>query len=131
MATPIRCNDWVLYMGILQQFYVQHAQIMVRKGWCNLSFTRNPIANKLSLQFLHHSLQQGEVFQKQEEPPRVMALQPSFLAFHATHLSSLSLQQQPEFDNIKGILINKSLSTTPVFRVQACIKNSQLTTRYM
>lgn len=39
-------------------------------GGFDNSFTKNPIANKLSPQSLHHSGLQGEVFLKQEEPPQ-------------------------------------------------------------
>lgn len=55
-------------------------------GGFDKSFTKNPIANKLSPQSLHHSGLQGEVFLKQEEPPKDMVLPLSLLAFHANHL---------------------------------------------
>lgn len=58
--------------------------------------TKNPIANRPSLQSLHHFEQQGEAFQTLEELPKVMALQLSLLASHANHLCLPSRQQQPE-----------------------------------
>lgn len=59
------------------------------------SATESPTANKSSLQSLRHFEQQGGVSRKQEEPPKVVALQPSSSAFRSNHPYLLSLQQQP------------------------------------
>lgn len=82
-------------------FYVQNAQCKTTKWSTRLEeihelFTKNPIANKLSPQSLHHFLQQGEVYRKQAEHPTDMALQLSCWAFHANHLWWLSPPQPPE-----------------------------------
>lgn len=45
--------------------------------------TGSPIASKLYLQCLHHFELQGGSFLTQEEPPKVAALQLSWLAFPA------------------------------------------------
>lgn len=53
---------------------------------CEMSFTRNPIASKPSVQSRHRSERQGEVFQMQAGHPRAMGLPLSSLAFHANRL---------------------------------------------
>jgi hypothetical protein len=78
-----------------EQIYVQNAQMTVGRIQIYAS-TKSPIANRPSQQSLHHFGQQGEAFQTQEEPPKVMALQLSWLASHANHLCLPSGQRQPE-----------------------------------
>lgn len=88
-----------MYIWIQHFLYIEHTnyvQTAQNTEERSNSSTKSPIARRPYLQSPHHSEPRDGVFQKPEEPPKVVALQLSWLAFLANRPYLPFLQLLPD-----------------------------------